>query len=52
MAFPDDWRAIESEADFEAWLAPLRKMHWVIRRRSTWDRRGRQDGEAMARTVD
>jgi hypothetical protein len=52
LVFPDDWRMIESPAAFEAWLAPLREIDWVVRVRSVWDRRGSGDVEAAAKTVN
>ena len=52
LEFPDEWRAIESEANFQQWLAPLREINWVVRQRSVWDRRGSGDVEAAAKTVD
>jgi hypothetical protein len=52
LVFPDEWRAIESEANFKQWLAPLREINWVVRQRSVWDRRGSGDVEAAAKTVD
>ena len=52
LLFPDDWRMIESAAGFEAWLAPLREIDWVVRVRSVWDRRGSQDHEGAAKTID
>ena len=52
LVFPDEWQAIESEANFQQWLAPLREINWVVRQRSVWDRRGSEDHEAAAKTVD
>ena len=52
LVFPEDWRMIESPAAFEAWLAPLREIDWVVRVRSVWDRRGKGDVDAAAKTID
>ena len=52
LTFPGQWQAIACATDFARWLAPLAAVDWVVRVRSVWDRRGSQDVEATAKTVD
>lgn len=52
LTFPEEWQAIESEREFEEWLAPLAAINWVVRLRSVWDRRGSEDREGAAKTID
>lgn len=52
LVFPGEWQAIESATDFQQWLASLKEIDWVVRLRSVWDRRGSEDHEGAAKTVD